>query len=156
MDKVRKATTYLDDNNLPYLEMETTDYVAEDGAKYTDCDKVYELAKAIKMDRRASEMVLLLVFDSALHLICISEISTGSIDRSIMSPREIAQTMLLAGGVNCILLHNHPSGNCEPSEIDIATTRQIIDALNLLSLKVLDHMVVGKDTYVSMNRDGLL
>ena len=151
-----KVTTYLNDDNMPYLVREEVSYNVDKKAQYTDTDKVYELCKAIHMTERATEMVLLLIFDSAQHLLGISEISTGAIDRSIISTREIAQTMLLSGGVNAIVIHNHPSGDVEPSETDIASTRKLIEGLRLLNLTLLDHMVVGRWNYASMREKGVM
>jgi DNA repair protein RadC len=151
-----KVTTYLNDDNMPYLVREEVNYNVNKMTQYTDTDKVYELCKAIHMTERATEMVLLLIFDAGQHLLGISEISTGSIDRSIISTREIAQTMLLSGGVNAIVIHNHPSGDVEPSETDIASTRKLIEGLRLLNLTLLDHMVVGRWNYTSMREKGVM
>lgn len=148
-----KVTTYLDDSNMPYLVKEETAYSVGNREQFTSPDAIYELTKRIRMTEKATETVLLLIFDTALHCTAMCELSNGSVNRSIFSVREIAQTVLLAGGVAVALAHNHPSGNTTPSDTDIATTRQVIDGLKMLGIDFLDHIVVGKWDYHSMKEN---
>lgn len=150
-----KVETYLDEGNMPYIVKEQMAYATDIRQIYNDADKIYGLCKEMRMTERATEMCVMLVFDSAGHAIAMRELSTGSVDRSVMSPREIAMTMLLTGGVACILVHNHPSGEVEPSDIDIMTTKRIKEGLEILGLTLWDHMVVGRYGYTSMAERGL-
>lgn len=147
--KIQKCITYQNENHMPYLVYENTSYTVDGRTKHDNPQKVYELVQNMRIPERATETVLLFIFDNATHLICYTEISTGTIDRSVISPREIAQTMLLSGGVTCILVHNHPSGDTTPSKHDINITNKISDALQMLSLRLVDHLVVGRG-YTSM------
>lgn len=151
-----KVERYLNDDRMPYLVREEVHYTVNSETKWNDPAKVWELCKSFRMTERATESTLLLVFDSACHLICISELSTGSINRSIMSVRDIAQVMLLAGGVNAVIVHNHPSGDTDPSEIDIMVSRKIADGLHMLDMELLDHIVVGAHQYTSMKERDLI
>ena len=151
-----KVTTYLNDDRMPYLVKEEMAYKANKNDIFDDCDKVYELCKAIHMTERATEMVLLLIMDASCHLIAVQEVTTGSADRSILPVREIAQTMLLCGATRGIVVHNHPSGNTEPSDIDIAVTKKLTDALRQLDLCILDHLVVGREKYTSLKKEGMM
>lgn len=154
--KIKKVVTYLREDKFPYLEVEETPFTVDERKMHDTPEMIYELTKKMRMTERATEMVTLLIFDNANHLLCVHELSTGSINRSVISPREIAQTILLAGGCNCALAHNHPSGDTTPSDMDITITKQIKEALNLLQIRLLDHLVVGKYGYVSMVEKELL
>ena len=150
-----KVTTYLNEDNMPYVVKEEVKYNVTTDV-IDSPDKVYELTKEMRMTERATEMVLLLILDSGNHLICTTDLSTGSIDRSIISPREIAQTMLLAGGKNCIIAHNHPSGSSIPSDMDIKVTMEIKKALELLRLTLFDHIIVARNEYTSLSEQNYM
>lgn len=154
--KIKKVVTYLKEDKFPYLEVEETGYTVDGRKCHNTPEMIYELAKDMRMTERATEMVMLFIFDNANQLICVHELSTGSINRSLISSREIAQTILLAGGINCALVHNHPSGDTTPSDADIMVTKKIKEALELLQLRLLDHLVVGRYGYTSMIEKGLL
>jgi len=86
------------------------------------------------------------------------EISKGSINASIVDPKEIIKEATLRSASSIILVHNHPSGDAEPSPEDIETTRLVIQACELVGIKVLDHIIIGrnKEDYVSFAREGLM
>lgn len=151
-----KVTTYLNENRFPYLVKEECHYGEDKDARYTDPEKIWELCKTMHITERATEMVLLLIFDAANHVICISELSTGAMDRSIVSTREVARTILLAGGISCALVHNHPSGYTEPSEMDINITRRLKSVLKELEIEILDHIIVGRNEYTSLRERGII
>ena len=83
-------------------------------------------------------------------------IATGTVNASIMSPREIFLNALERGAVGIILIHNHPSGDPEPSSEDIAVTRRIRDAGNLIGIRLMDHIIIGDNIYISFKEKGLL
>lgn len=151
-----KVTTYLNEARMPYLVKRKMRYSIDTETRYNSPDVIYDLCRQIKMTKRATEMALLLIFDSANHLICLCELSTGSVNSTMMPTREVAQTMLLAGGVNCAIIHNHPSGNTEPSNADIESTIRMRDALQLLNLKIVDHIIVGRNDYTSLANKGIV
>ncbi|MGH7801242.1 MAG: RadC family protein [Thermodesulfobacteriota bacterium] len=86
------------------------------------------------------------------------EISKGSINASIVDPKEIIKEATLRSASSIILVHNHPSGDPEPSPEDIETTKLVIQACELVGIKVLDHIIIGrnKEDYVSFARLGLI
>lgn len=86
------------------------------------------------------------------------EISKGSINASIVDPKEIIKEATIRSASSIILVHNHPSGDAEPSPEDIETTRLVIQACELVGIKVLDHIIIGRneDDYVSFAREGLI
>jgi DNA repair protein RadC len=153
---VKKVTTYMNEDSFPYLVAEETPYKVDGRAKHDDATKIWELTKAMHMTDRVAEMVMLFIFDNAFHLIAVNEVSTGANDRSIVPIREIAQTVLLSNGCQCILAHNHPSGDTTPSDMDISITKRLKDALEILGIKLCDHLVVGRYGYTSMVEQKLM
>ena len=77
-------------------------------------------------------------------------VSIGSITASTTTPRDLFKSAILANAVAIIVCHNHPSGNLIPSDSDIKITKQLIDAGELLGIKVLDHLIVSNRGYKSL------
>ena len=88
----------------------------------------------------------------------VSVISQGSLNQSIVHPREVFKAALLSNAASVILSHNHPSGDLTPSQEDIAITRRLKDAGDIMGIKILDHIIVNTDTgdYRSFVQDGLM
>ena len=83
-----------------------------------------------------------------------TEISAiGTIDQACVSPAEILRTALLTGARSIILMHQHPSGECRPSEEDIKMTQRLAMAADLMGIQLLDHIIVGDDDTYSMSRN---
>lgn len=102
------------------------------------------------------EQLLLLLLDVKNHLLGEKIVFTGSINASIISPREIYLEALKFHAAGIILLHNHPSGDPTPSESDQKATRKIQEAGRLLDIPLLDHIVIGDKKYVSFHEKGYL
>jgi DNA repair protein RadC len=102
------------------------------------------------------ENVIVIFVSASNDLIRWETLSEGTVNRSLISPREIFIEALRCDAVNIILIHNHPSGNPEPSEMDIVVTRRIIEAGRMLGIGLLDHIVMGDGTYVSLNERGYI
>lgn len=86
------------------------------------------------------------------------EISKGSINASVVDPKEIIKEATIRSASSIILVHNHPSGDTEPSAEDIQLTTRIIQACEIVGIKVLDHIIIGKneEDYVSFVKSGLI
>lgn len=108
-----------------------------------------------KLKGKKREHFLALLLDTRSQLIKISEISIGSLDTSIVHPREVFKEALSASAASVILVHNHPSGNPEASEDDIKLTKRLAEAGELLGVEVLDHVIIGGKKYLSLKREGL-
>ena len=100
-------------------------------------------------------VILLDIKNKPIHSV---EISKGSISASVVDPKEIIKEATVKSASSVILVHNHPSGDIEPSGEDINLTNRIIDACNLVGIKVLDHIIIGKnrDDYYSFTKCGLI
>ncbi len=104
------------------------------------------------------EFFSVILLDSGNKPIKNLELSKGSLDASTVDVREIVREASREGAASLILVHNHPSGEAEPSNEDIRVTKRIIEACNLIGVKVLDHIIIGKnqEDYVSFLEKGLL
>lgn len=102
------------------------------------------------------ETCLAVFLDGSMHLIKDSVISIGSVNMSLVSVREIFLEALSAKAVYMILLHNHPSGNPKPSRADISITQKLYDASKLMDIPLMDHIVIGDNTFYSFRENGLI
>jgi DNA repair protein RadC len=117
--------------------------------------RAYALVKdeIVSSDR---ETLLSIMLDTGMYLIGIETVAMGSINVCGSSVPEIFKSAILANAVGIILLHNHPSGNLDPSSADIEFTRHASKCGNLLGIKLHDHIVVSSRGYTSMNERGLI
>lgn len=102
------------------------------------------------------EVFAVLFLDSQLRLIALEELFRGTLAQTSVHPREIVKRALELGAAAVVLAHNHPSGVAEPSAADAQLTRQLQQALSLVEVRVLDHLVVARGEAVSMAARGLL
>lgn len=105
---------------------------------------------------KEQENLLLLLLDNKSNLLGEKILFTGTVNASIVSPREIYLEALRFHAVGIILLHNHPSGDPTPSDADRRITRKIQEAGSLLDIPLLDHIVIGDKKYVSFHEEGYL
>lgn len=82
--------------------------------------------------------------------------SLGTLDQSLVHPREVFRLAISKGVARIIIGHNHPSGDPEPSSNDIALTKRLSDASNILGIRLLDHVIIGNDSHVSLNERGIV
>ena len=133
--------------------LETAAEAGEKPAVKTPEDVVHLLQGRLRS--RKKEHFLALLLDTRNQLIKISEISIGSLDTSIVHPREVFKEAISASAAPVIVAHNHPSGNPEASEDDIKLTRRLTEAGQVVGIDVLDHIIIGDKSFRSMKRDGL-
>ena len=108
-----------------------------------------------RLKGKKREHFLVILLDTRGQLIKISEISIGSLDSSIVHPREGFKEALSASAASVIFAHNHPSGDPEPSEDDVKLTERLANAGEVMGIDVLDHVIIGDKTYLSLKREGL-
>ena len=90
------------------------------------------------------------------YLIGIETVSIGSLNSSIVHPRELFKTAIKKSAAAIILAHNHPSGDASPSQEDIEVTKRIKSGGNLLGIDVLDHIIIGENSYYSFKEEKIL
>ena len=83
-------------------------------------------------------------------------VSRGSLNASIVHPREVFRPAIVGSAASIVLLHNHPSGDPEPSEEDLAITRRLVQVGELVGIAVLDHVILAKTGYVSLRARGII
>lgn len=98
----------------------------------------------------------ILILDTKNKIISMEEISIGSLNSSIVHPREVFNIAIKKSANSIILLHNHPSGDPNPSKEDINVTFRLINAGEILGIKVLDHIIIGEDIYISMKEKNII
>lgn len=101
------------------------------------------------LNRLAEEHVIMIAADTKGNVLGIFNVSHGTVNLSICNPREIYIRALMVGAANIFIVHNHPSGNCNPSDDDVKIARQISDVGNILGIIMLDFIIVGNGTYYS-------
>ena len=102
------------------------------------------------------EVFKVLLLNRANRLIKEVTISEGTLDASIVHPRDVFHEALLETAAGVILIHNHPSGNSSPSEEDLRITKQLVEAGRLLGIKVYDHIILAGEDYRSLADEGLI
>lgn len=100
------------------------------------------------------EYVLLIMLDTGLHPLGEQMLSKGSVNASILSPREVFVEALKVQAASVMLLHNHPGGSPLPSENDIRVTKRIQEAGALTDIPLLDHIIIGDNSYFSFKESG--
>ena len=108
----------------------------------------------IRLVTRDSEAFCVVLMDNRHRVIAFKELFQGTIDGASVYPREVVRACLHHNAAAVIFAHNHPSGNSEPSAADVAITRTLKQALDLIGVRVLDHLVIG-ETVTSLSQRGL-
>lgn len=102
------------------------------------------------------EQVQVMFFDTKQRLLREHLLTKGTVNLSLISPREILIEALRCGAVTMILIHNHPSGDPTPSEEDKQITRRVVKAGQLVGIALLDHIIIGDTTYISLRERGII
>ncbi len=115
----------------------------------------YELIFALLSDHR-KEIFYVILLNQATEVVSIEKISEGSSNSTTVDLKQILTIALLKHANGIILCHNHPSGRPKPSQRDLNITNQVILAAKMMQLQVLDHIIIGQNTYYSFMDEGLM
>lgn len=121
-----------------------------------DCPQTARDFVTMNLSSREREVFAVLWLDSRHQVIAFDELFQGTIDGCSVHPREVVRAALHHNAAACILTHNHPSGMAEPSQADQVITDKLQQALALIDVRVIDHLVVGGGGVVSMAERGQL
>jgi DNA repair protein RadC len=121
--------------------------------RFTSASQVFEMFHDLQME--AKEHFIALHLDGKNRISCLDRVSVGSLNQSIVHPREVFKTALLSSAAAILLLHNHPTGDPTPSREDLEITKRIKEAGELLGIRVLDHIIIG-ESYLSFAEQGLI
>lgn len=108
-----------------------------------------------RLKDKKKEIFLAVLLDTRNQLIRVAEISVGSLDTSIVHPREVFKEAISASAASVVFVHNHPSGDTEASGEDIALTKRLSQAGEIVGIEVLDHIIIGGKSFNSLKRQGL-
>ncbi len=125
------------------------------GERFTSPEQVYQHYHYSLRDRR-KEYFLALLLDGKNRILKEVRISEGSLNQSIVHPREVFSPAVRESAAAIILVHNHPSGDPAPSREDREITRRLKEAGELMGVKVLDHIIIGDGAFVSFSAQGML
>ena len=101
------------------------------------------------------EQLVCMFFDNAMHLLGEQVLSRGTVNSAVITPREIFIEALRHHAVCIVLIHNHPSGDPSPSSEDLLTTERIFRAGQMLGVQLVDHLIIGDQSYISLREQGL-
>jgi DNA repair protein RadC len=118
--------------------------------RYTSPTQIFDTFGFLQDETK--EYFICLHLDGKNRILAVDICSIGSLNQSIVHPREVFKTALLSSAAAIILLHNHPSGDPTPSSEDLEVTRRLREAGELIGVKVLDHLVIGTSYYSFVER----
>lgn len=119
-------------------------------------DIVLMMRKLLHVEQMAEEHCYMIAMNSSCKILGVFFISKGTVNVSLVTPRELYIRALLAGAVQIVLCHNHPSGNAIPSEQDIAITQKIKEAGEMININLADHIIIGSNSYLSFKEAKIL
>ncbi len=129
-------------------------YLLQDDVKIQSASDVYKLVNDLK--EKKQEYFVTLTLDGAARLIQKRVVFIGTLNQSLVHPREVFADAILDRAAGIICVHNHPSGNIQPSREDIAVTKKLVEAGKIIGIRIMDHVIIGKTTYFSFQAGGLL
>lgn len=121
--------------------------------RITSPSQVYALVQKELVDEKRELFVVVLV-DTKAFLICREIVSVGTLSRTLVHPREVFYPAIRHKAAGVVLVHNHPSGDPTPSNEDISLTRELVAAGKMMGIPVNDHIIVGRNGFVSLRQQG--
>ena len=130
----------------------------EDAPSKYELTNPQSVVKAVRasIQDKAKEHFKLVLLNVRNSILATSTISVGTVNASLVHPREVFKKAIAHGASSVVLAHNHPSGNPEPSEDDVKLTQRLVEAGRLLGIEVLDHIIVTNRNFVSFKERGLM
>ncbi len=102
------------------------------------------------------ERFFVVLLDTAMQRILDFEITRGTLDSSLVHPREVFNPAIRYQAKGLIVLHNHPSGQCKPSDADIKITKQLVESGKILGIDLYDHLIITADSFYSFKENGII
>ena len=120
-------------------------------------EDAYNAITAItNVQEEAQEVFGILILNIKNKIVAVHEISRGTLNASVVHPREVFKPAVLHNAAAIICFHNHPSGDPKPSKEDVNITKRLVEAGKIMGIEVLDHIIVGEDRYVSLKERGVM
>ena len=127
-------------------------YTEDDGKKPLKTPEDIVAVVRGRLEDKKKEYFLALMLDTRNQPIRVAEISVGSLDSSIVHPREVFKEAISASAASVVFVHNHPSGDTDPSDEDLALTKRLKEAGDIVGITVLDHIIIGGKSFISLKR----
>jgi len=126
--------------------------------KNFDIQNPQDIVKAIQssIKDKAKEHFKLILLNTRSKIIGVSTVSIGTLNSNLVHPREVFKEAISHSAASVVLAHNHPSGDHEPSEDDLAITKRLVESGKILGIEVIDHIVISKNGFFSFKEKGLL
>lgn len=152
--RITKYKTMMNDSRIPELVKESAcNYECE---SLNDPSKIVEMMKIVfEIHKQTEEYLYEICFNTKMKPVGVFEISHGTLDASLVRPREIYQKALMCGAHNIVIVHNHPSGVCKPSNEDIEVTKRVRKAGELMGIQTVDSIIIGDNEYYSFKEKGI-
>lgn len=150
-----RITTYGMETPNVLVKEGSTNYPALDRIE-RPADLAQMMRDVFRLDRRAEEHFFMVAVNTKCRLLGVFEVSHGSVDQSMAGTREVCMRALLAGASAVFVCHNHPSGDESPSKADVKATEELRKAVELVGVKLLDHVIVAGDRFYSFLDGGRL
>jgi hypothetical protein len=120
----------------------------KEGQSFTNSESIYNYYR-FTLTRKKQESFYILILDNKHRIIKLQRISQGILNKSLVHPREVFAPAIQLRAAAIVLIHNHPSGDPTPSTADINITRRLVQVGELVGISVLDHVIIGKNSYYS-------
>ena len=128
-----------------------------DGKKINEPQVAFEMIEAVlKLSTATQEIFGMLTMDAQKNVTGIFEITKGILNSSLVHTREVFQRAILQNADSILIFHNHPSGDTKPSRADISVTNMLVDASKIIGISIIDHIIIGDETYRSLSTEGYL
>ena len=145
-----KSDVLLDEHKMTVLVKESESNYGSDNDKLDSPTKIVDaLNHLFHVNRKAEEYLYLICLTTKCHPISVFEVSHGTCDATYVRGRELLIRALLCGASNVVIVHNHPSGDPEPSTDDMMITNQLQKACGLVGIELEDHIIIAGDGYYS-------
>ena len=143
---------------LKFFQGLSTHYAKEKLPKKITFDSPQVVATFLqeKIGREKKEHFYILALDSRNNLVKMNNVSIGTLDASLVHPREVFKEAIQVSAAKVIIAHNHPSGDSEPSEGDLVITNRLVEAGKILEIEVVDHIIVTSNSFLSFKERKLL
>ena len=129
-------------------------YLIRSNRRITDAKDVYEELKSFST--KSQEHFLTITLDGASHIINTRTVFIGTLNQSLVHPREVFADAIADRAAGIIIAHNHPSGTLEASRADVAITQRLKEVSKLVGIELLDHVILSKHGYYSFSDEGLI
>jgi DNA repair protein RadC len=143
---------------IKFMQAVAREFLKEKSLEKPVCNSSQEIFEYFFHSMRdlKKELVKAVYLNSQNQIIDIKDLSQGTVDSSIVYPREVMEGAIKCHAVSLVLVHNHPSGNPAPSDSDRDLTQSLVNASVVMQIKLLDHIIIGDNKFFSFAGEGLI